>query len=918
MPDQDDVLATNSVDFRCTMCRFRCRLLQSNSMVNKNDLIQRMSQQNIYAITIGPARIRSRVPRESDTTQVPKALESASGTPNSAHGTILRKTPSNNGIEICSACLRQIRHSLRSLSTRSITEGIDPAVELMNRPEKFCIQKNLMSPITSDPTTRPRRCGQCENCFLFTCLSELCTVLQSYTSFTDPDEVSSHTKPGSEFISPVGGPLLLPLIGKNPKSSNDSLFSRSLPPAITLSTVSESVITTDNRPVCLCCQSSATPFLHRYQVSDDSNQVVCSGCLWAWLAQVNVAYHDPTVQRIARRLASAAAATGDCVPLLSSASRRTLVDTARLARLISQALPLWFVCPGCVTRRLHRLCSAQLPLNCPRWYRRRVQLACRSKSLEDLDPRLICLLSNPETDGAPNRMALVDVEYTNTVIERWLLPPEPPVIDECINRDQKNDAKQSSDESDTGTEDSFFSETSSGVSSDSSPLRIDTPDADYGADCWWEHGSEPADETIKMNDSPDMVIQDSDRGRKYSNEHEIEEEVPTDLVTSKRQRKLTPKAAEAMARLRRRPHPGTFASDNSIPEETNVSENGLTLGSELQDSSHQAKEIESPHEEAVESGTRVFQSNELQAIGAGDSGSKRFANDGPSPPASPRSETETQKSNRSHTGKRKASPPTEPVIRSKRSLKINPRFFNDYTGPFPCLVGEGRQIREPCVAEYGSEESDDNEDSGPSPRRLQDRRGLKPARLSGSSRGRFDSRTRRQSNTQQEGGYGSSQKPTGLGPRVKQVSRHALKSDADRYGSTISAMVHAARLAAVGAKIPGGTSPNHAALAATARSGTNLPSGDDHTPGLTCEDSEAHASFDLTEVSMRGSSRLSSKDSGRRLPLRCGQCAACIGLIQACGRCINCRVPDLLAIMVTKKGFSVEFINILDLILDQH
>lgn len=100
-------------------------------------------------------------------------------------------------------------------------------------------------------------------------------------------------------------------------------------------------------------------------------------------------------------------------------------------------------------------------------------------------------------------------------------------------------------------------------------------------------------------------------------------------------------------------------------------------------------------------------------------------------------------------------------------------------------------------------------------------------------------------------------------------------------------MVHAARLAAVGAKVPGGVSPVHAALAASAAHSNRMK--EKHSAS---KQDDAHVSGH--GVALQNSfhpSRLgSTSQHSTHLPNRCGQCPACLGLIQPCGRCSDCRL----------------------------
>ncbi|GAA50314.1 histone-lysine N-methyltransferase MLL4 [Clonorchis sinensis] len=230
------------------------------------------------------------------------------------------------------------------------------------------------------------------------------------------------------------------------------------------------------------------------------------------------------------------------------------------------------------------------------------------------------------------------------------------------------------------------------------------------------------------------------------------------------------------------------------------------------------------------------------------------------------------------------------------------RFLDDYDGNLSCLTGQGRRIRDESCGSRGSNSSVSSRASGSSilTRRTYSSRASLLAQKrahaclnnrgrttvvsrsnAGSSKGRSnlldDAPCPEEATNLSDKSVEEPSRVCGVGPRVKQISRPAIKSEESRYTSALSAMVHAARLAAVGAKVPGGTSPKHAALAATARSNVD-DLGDTNRTDISS------MSQDRSPTTVVGRS-----DFAQSLPDRCGQCPACCGLVQPCGVCNNCR-----------------------------
>ncbi|CAL8104723.1 unnamed protein product [Calicophoron daubneyi] len=264
--------------------------------------------------------------------------------------------------------------------------------------------------------------------------------------------------------------------------------------------------------------------------------------------------------------------------------------------------------------------------------------------------------------------------------------------------------------------------------------------------------------------------------------------------------------------------------------------------------------------------------------------------------------------------KRKSLPPDPLIVRGKRRLKINHRFLDDFDSVFPSLTGSyGREVYQdrsylasedgggggevtlPTVVSHRTRAPSSSSwfarrhgqthhvsSGGRSHHHLHHRHPDRTTTATTTSRGRITSRRGRQPRDERtsESLVEDARPTSGLGPRVKQVSRPAIRTPDNKYSSTMSAMIHAARLAAVGAKIPGGTSPSHAALAATSKSPPSDPGGRVSGNNFQGENPSPRATSAASSGGVSGNSK--------RLSERCGQCPVCIGLVQPCGRCANC------------------------------
>uniref|UniRef100_A0A5K3EYC8 SET domain-containing protein n=1 Tax=Mesocestoides corti TaxID=53468 RepID=A0A5K3EYC8_MESCO len=170
------------------------------------------------------------------------------------------------------------------------------------------------------------------------------------------------------------------------------------------------------------------------------------------------------------------------------------------------------------------------------------------------------------------------------------------------------------------------------------------------------------------------------------------------------------------------------------------------------------------------------------------------------------------------------------IIEGKRKPKVNSRLQGDYA--VLDLQGKWNSAQKPLLQRRRSICLSDDARSDTS--------------STATSCGGLDRRNHRRNHpiTQKKGG-----------PRIKQVGRKPFAESS--YEKAMSAMVHAAKLAAVGAQTQDGTSPLIAASAATAEA--------------YCSDG-------------------SSADGSNPLKVDCGICAACKGLTKPCGRCSNCRL----------------------------
>ncbi|KAG5454257.1 hypothetical protein CSKR_201951, partial [Clonorchis sinensis] len=803
---------------------------------------------------------------------------------------------------VCGPCVLQLRHAVKNLLDAFSTKHTDCVAQLMLRPDTFCSKRISASEDKSESNycLQDGVSSMCGSCYLYTSLQYLYKNLNT----TRP----AYTTTDVDFVLPVGGPLFLP--HNSPSTDSKSFFERRIQTKLPCPRDAELA----EPLVCLCCRTRAE-FLSMYEVRGP-NTIVCSGCLWTFKAGIGASNSAIMVKRIARRLASAAAATDATVPLLSMANRRMLVDTARLALLISTPCtgeclkptsdPLWLTCPACAVRRCHRLLPLILPLHPAHWYRRRVKLLTRSTLLEDLDPRLMLPESETSVTGTrkhPHRYSLADVDYTASVIERWLMPPEPPaVVEPCETLDSEmghvSDVSSGEEDSVSFSGDEILTD-SSGFSTPSSVSAFSNHESEYGGLSWWD-GEEFLEPTERTSPTGDV-----DSSETEPETDEARAELVT-VVPQKRKRKPSLKASEVEADVVNRKS-SRISSKQVPPGEPLALDTNTTL-----------KPCEQPivsefdetpvSDKAAEKNFPVADGSDKPGSPKERTRQKSAAREPSRPPTSveppdgePNDLVSTSEA-KVHSVKRNGNPPERLIIHGKRKLKINHRFLDDYDGNLSCLTGQGRRIRDESCGSRGSNSSVSSRASGSSilTRRTYSSRASLLAQKrahaclnnrgrttvvsrsnAGSSKGRSnlldDAPCPEEATNLSDKSVEEPSRVCGVGPRVKQISRPAIKSEESRYTSALSAMVHAARLAAVGAKVPGGTSPKHAALAATARSNVD-DLGDTNRTDISS------MSQDRSPTTVVGRS-----DFAQSLPDRCGQCPACCGLVQPCGVCNNCR-----------------------------
>ncbi|KAF5400772.1 hypothetical protein PHET_05757 [Paragonimus heterotremus] len=856
------------------------------------------------------------------------ALPSILTSPDAKHKSKIESQ--TQSLSICGPCLLHLRSAAVNFITVVSAQFTDCLAELMRQPNRFCshprpvghIQQSCLESLDGK---------LCERCCLYKSLLHIFQTLRLESDLTDTG-VSMEGAPSNrqgEFVLPVGGPLLLPPRAIDQIKPNSFYDCRIAPKWPTLDPDGPD---SNSASICLCCCTRCDLLSH--YVVGSADQQICSGCLWTYKAAMLSASIDPRVLRIANRLASAAAATDHALPLLSLASRRTLVDTARLACMLSipctagcvtsakPAEPAWLTCPACTIRRCHRLLQSTLPYHAPRWYRRRVKLLAKSKLLEDLDPRLMWLLlertntlNSPDSSkNTHHRLSLVHVEYTTSVIERWLLPPELPA---STTQEHENcDYSASSSEDESQVAEDVFSNDSSGFSTDSTPFTVSEQESEYGGKAWWD-GQEFVDEPTKTTT---VIEPEQDSSATEPETDPVRaEELTISYTTNKRNRKPSLKATEAVADSIVRKSARSVPKSSLLKEETQVDAvcEPVEVISGMPDHPSDCTTTEVVQD--IHNEVAVNEEDSLQPQAECSVVTIKTPEKPDSSTMTVQNEVDTVTSTprlapRNQTNKRKSDQTEELIIRGKRRLKMNHRFLDDYDGNLPSLTGRDRRFRDDSGTSRDSNASSvSSRASGTSvlsrktsscsrASLLAQKRAH--ARLNQRDRSALmgvSSKLERLSSKQTRGSTSGEPKnhevskatdvasrSSGLGPRVKQISRPGLKPDETRFASTLSAMVQAARLAAVGAKIPGGTSPNHAALAVTARA--TATDGDDDED----DDLESNAS-DVEPSSLhirpdQSKPPVTATGSVRSLLDRCGQCPACCGVIQPCGRCTNCRL----------------------------
>lgn len=140
------------------------------------------------------------------------------------------------------------------------------------------------------------------------------------------------------------------------------------------------------------------PLISYYQFF--STGLICSGCLWTFKSKILSATNDTFVRDVFKCLSM----TTTGLLTLSSSLKQRIIDWARLASImcmkcdpnclfdsseqVENTFDRLLSCGACVSRRCLRLLPRNLSLHGPRWFRVHNELGCKTKYLEDLDPRL--------------------------------------------------------------------------------------------------------------------------------------------------------------------------------------------------------------------------------------------------------------------------------------------------------------------------------------------------------------------------------------------------------------------------------------------------------------------------------------------------------------------------------------------------
>ncbi|BHF65456.1 Histone-lysine N-methyltransferase 2A [Sparganum proliferum] len=857
------------------------------------------SLNNLYAVTLGPVA-------RSD-------LEVPENTPTDGKAKLSRPQ-----VLLCQQCALRCRIS--ALKIISSVEGrTDDALSDWFRRRSQEGEASLgCERVPGCTATQIPSPDSCDTCFLADLLRYFQRVL-----LPPPDQVMEFSMSADcPAVEPLGSLLFLACTPRPVKSdkSNWNLFHSQL---------SEDEIANAR---CLICTyaAAATPTassLRFFRLS--TGAVVCQPCLWTHKSVLRLTTRCRSLRSLSSSLdqLNRSPDTERLPQEKEDDLRRHLLasclDVAYLASVcaapcmkpthhqMAADLPLWAVCPPCHSRRCLRLLHPlELSLRSPRWLRRRVRLmhlqtpgTTASISLNDADPRV----SIPQIPGrsayskvvSRSTLSFTEMDFFTGLPNLSFTPPHYDLASgegsEICNDPLLPAASTSTGGSDLEQDADLKSISSDFSTCSSTSLCSKAEEWDVAPSTTAVRPEKAAASTGETDD--EAVMADEEANQRTS-----------PIIGRRRQRRLTAKAAEALEETigrRRRLYLRTSTAmgpeeegeaeerEEEPTEEDTAPTASIAAGVALLAASPSSSQHTSPTKPA---GDAEVQQPKSPAKSNGPSTDHidsecHVGDDGATAIAEEASVRKRPKSSKQHT------PPK--IIEGKRRPKINTRLRNDFDLNLPAGLAHREETltgvhptgsRGRRASETASETS--TATSG-NRRRSPGRQRLRPEseRLSQRIKNRALKSTRTDKSRHADGrvspkSHHSADKSR-RGPRVKQVGRKSIANS--NYEKTMSAMVHAAKLAAVGAQTQGGASPLLAASTATAGAqavARNYRRG--HLSRSHSSEWHSDGSSDATRpTSNNGISPATTSSSSAG---DCGHCAACRGLVQPCGRCSDCRI----------------------------
>uniref|UniRef100_A0A0X3PPN7 Histone-lysine N-methyltransferase 2C n=1 Tax=Schistocephalus solidus TaxID=70667 RepID=A0A0X3PPN7_SCHSO len=854
------------------------------------------SLNNLYAVTLGPVD-RSDWKTSEDTTDSKAKL-------------------SKPQVLLCKKCALRCRMSALKIVSSAKTRTRDTLSDWFRRrnqdgegslgceTEPVCTTTEVPSPVS------------CDTCFLAELLKYFQRVLLPL-----PDQPIASSKPEDcQAVKPFGSLLFLACTirpVKPEKKSDWDLFHSQL-----------SENETANARCLICAYAAAatpaTSLLRFFRLS--TGAVVCQPCLWTYKAVLRLTTQCRSLRSFSCLLDQLNRSPGterllqgkeddlrrhmlaSCLDVAFLASMCTAPCLDLTHHQEAAGLPLWAACPPCHSRRCLRLLHPlELPLRSPRWLRRRVRLmlfqtpaAAASVSLNDADPRVSIL--RIQGRGVYSKvvsrstLAFTEVDVFAGLPNLFFSPPQYNLAS-GEGGEIANDPLLSAASTSTGDSDLESDADLKGISSDfstysSSSLCSDTEERDVNPPATAvppEKSAVSADETDE-----EAVVADE----------EASQRIPP-IIGRRRQRRLTAKAAEALEETIGRRRRLYLRTSTAIAPEEEGEDEEQQEGPTDEDTAPPATTAPivgpvatppfSPQHLSPMKPTVSAEAQQLKSPAKSDGPSTDHMDS--EQHIEDTSTTAIAEEASSRKRPKISKPQTPPkIIEGKRRPKINTRLRNDFDLNLPA----GLARREETVtgvqhsSSRGRRASETTSEASTATsghrRRSPDRQRLRPEseRLSQRIKNRALKSTRSDISRHADGRVSPksirSTDKGRRGPRVKQVGRKSIANS--NYEKTMSAMVHAAKLAAVGAQTQGGASPLLAASAATAGAqavARNYKRG--HLSRSHSSEWHSDASSDVTRPTSNNSLSPTNISAGD-----CGHCAACRGLVQPCGRCSDCRV----------------------------